>query len=276
MGERRRWSEMDKSAIPLAKLRKAFETYNQTPGKPPSTYRWYSDKLSLFERYLGDGCQLADLTVESAREFIAHLQGRTVRHEHNPFVTNKEGPLSSSYIQGFARALRAFSTWLHAEGYTDTNVLKPLKPPRIQRKVVQVLTEEEIGRVLARFDQDDPFGFRNYAIVWTMRDCGLRAAELCNLRTEDAHIEEGYLKVLGKGNKERLVPVGGRTQTIVDAIPVEVAKRQRLAQVAASVSAEDGNVLIFQSKIDNLGRGSKDVPCHGQGPQRQQRDDRRL
>lgn len=215
MGKRRKWSEMDKSTIPLAKLRKSFEVYNQTTGKSPNTYRWYSDKLSLFERFSGDGCQLSDLTVESVREFIAHLQGRRVRHEHNRFVTNKEGPLSSSYIQGFARALRAFSTWLHTEGYTDTNVLKPLKPPRIQRKVVQVLTEEEISSVLAHFNQDDPFGFRNYAVVWTMLDCGLRASELCGLRTEDAHIEEGYLKVLGKGNKERLVPVGGRTQTIL-------------------------------------------------------------
>jgi site-specific recombinase XerD len=215
MGKRRRWSEMDKSAVPLAKLRNAFEVYNQTTGKSPSTYRWYSDKLALFERFLGDGCQLSDLTVESAREFIVHLQGRRVRHEHNPFVTNKEGSLSSSYIQGFARSLRAFSTWLHLEGYTNTNVLKPLKPPRIQRKVVQVLTEEEIGRILAHFDQDDPFGARNYAIVWTMLDCGLRASELCGLRIEDAHIEEGYLKVLGKGNKERLVPIGGRTQTIL-------------------------------------------------------------
>ncbi len=81
---------MDKSAILLAKLRKAFEVYNQTTGKSPSTYRWYSDKLSLFERFLGGGCQLSDLTVESAREFIAHLQTRRVRHEHNPLVTNKE------------------------------------------------------------------------------------------------------------------------------------------------------------------------------------------
>ncbi len=153
--------------------------------------------------------------MESAREFIVHLQGRRVRHEHNPFVTNKEGTLSSSYIQGFARASRAFSTWLHVEGYTNTNVLKPLKPPRIQRKVVQVLTEEESGRILAHLNQDDPFGARNYAIVWTMLDCGLRASELCGLRTEDARIDKRYLKVLGKGNKERLVPIGGRTQTIL-------------------------------------------------------------
>jgi site-specific recombinase XerD len=170
---------MDKTAIPLAQLRRAFEVYNQTAGKSPNTFRWYSDKLVLFERFVGEECRLSDFGLDSAREFIAYLQNRRVRHERNPFVTNKQGPLSSSYIQGFARALRAFSSWLHAEGYTDTNLLAPLRPPRIQRKVIQVLSGEEVGRILGRFNQDDPFGARNYAIVWTMLDCSLRASELC-------------------------------------------------------------------------------------------------
>lgn len=215
MGRRRKWHEMDKTAIPLAQLRRAFEVYNQTTGKSPSTFRWYSDKLVLFERFLGEGCQLSDFGLDSAREFIAHLQDRRIRHERNPFVRNKQGPLSTSYIQGFARALRAFSTWLHAEGYTDYNVLKSLKPPRIQRKVIEVLNENEIALILSHFDQDDAFGARNYAIIWTMLDCGLRASELCGLCVDDAHIDQGYLKVSGKGNKERLVPIGGRTQTIL-------------------------------------------------------------
>src|SRR3990172_6510549 len=167
MGRRQRWSAMDKKEIPLAQLRRTFEVYNQTSGKSPHTCQWYSEKLSLFERFIGDGGTLADLALETVREFIADLQGRRVRHENNPFVKHKTGALSSSYIQGFARALRAFSTWLHAEGYTDTNVLKPLKPPRIQRKAVEVLSGEEISRVLSHFNQDDPFGVRNYAIIWT-------------------------------------------------------------------------------------------------------------
>jgi hypothetical protein len=61
------------------------------------------------------------------RAFIADLQTRQVR---NGYVKNKTGSLSSAYISCFARGLRAFSTWLFDEGYTETNVLKPLKPPR--------------------------------------------------------------------------------------------------------------------------------------------------
>ena len=207
MVKRTRWTDMDKSDTPFNKLRAAYVVFNKTTGKSPHTIRWYEERLELFERFVGPDATLADVTIPSVRDFIAHLQERTTRHPNNPLVVNKDGGLSSSYIQGFARALRAFSTWLYEDGYTDANILKPLKPPRIQQKVVEILTDDEIKRLLATFDQDEPFGARNFAIVWTFLDCGLRASELCNLTTEDAHLAQGYLKVLGKGNKERLVPL---------------------------------------------------------------------
>ena len=135
MGKRQRRNALDKASVKLSQLRKTFAVYNQTTGKSPNTIHWYNQKLELFERFLGDDPCLADFCIESARAFIADLQSRRVRHERNPYLKDKAGPLSSSYIQGFARALRASSTWLHEEGYTATNILRPLKPPRIQRPV---------------------------------------------------------------------------------------------------------------------------------------------
>ncbi len=212
MVNRTHWTDMDKRDTPFVKLRDAYRVYNQTTGKSPHTIRFYEERLGLFERFVGTEPTLADLTIPKVRAFIADLQERTTRHTNNPFIVNKEGTLSSSYVQGFARALRAFSTWLYEDGYTDTNVLKNLKPPRVQQKVVEVLTDDEVNRLVAVFDQDDPFGARDFAIVWTLLDCGLRASELCGLTLENAHLTEGYLKVLGKGNKERLVPIGRRCQ----------------------------------------------------------------
>jgi site-specific recombinase XerD len=203
---------MDKNETPFDKLRAGYQVFNKTTGKSPHTVRWYDERLELFQRFVGPTANLTDVAVPTARAFIAHLQERTTKNPNNPFVLNKATPLSSSYIQGFARALRAFSTWLHEDGYTDTNTLKPLKPPRIQQKVVEVLTDDEVKRLLATFDQEDPFGGRNFAIIWTLLDCGLRASELCSLKMDDAHLAQGYLKVLGKGNKERLVPIGHRCQ----------------------------------------------------------------
>lgn len=212
MATRTRWSDMDKRHIPFAALREAYSVYNRTTGKSPATVRWYDDKLALFERFVGTDAMLADLNVSSVRDYVGDLQGRDVIHENNVHGARREGSLSSSYIQGFVRALRAFASWLHHDGYTESNVLKVLKPPKVQQKVTEVLTDEEATKLLAVFDQDDPFGARNYAIVLTFLDCGLRASELCFLRTEDAHLDQGYLKVLGKGNKERLVPIGQHCQ----------------------------------------------------------------
>lgn len=207
MPKRTRWSAMKKDTISIRKLREQFTVFNKTAGKSVRTVEWYEQKLDLFERYLGADACLADVTVPNVRGFIAELQDRTEKNINNPY-TRTLGPLSSSYINGFVRGLRAFSTWLNEDGYTDTNVLKPLKPPKITQKVKEVLSDDEVKRLVAAFDRDEPFGARGFAMIWTILDCGLRAFELCGLRTEDAHLEQGYLKVLGKGNKERIVPIG--------------------------------------------------------------------
>lgn len=212
MAKKTRWSAMKKDKTSFSKLREQFAVYNKTTGKSPSTVWWYEQKLSLFERWVGPDACLADVAIPNVRSYIAALQDRTTRWDNNPNIKNKEGSLSSSYVQSFARALRAFSTWLNEDGFTDTNVLKALKPPKIQQKVTEPLTDDEVKRLVAVFDKDEPFGARGHAMIWTLLDCGLRAAELCDLKTAGAHLDAGYLKVLGKGNKERLVPIGQSCQ----------------------------------------------------------------
>ncbi len=206
---------MDKSNIPFAKLRAGFVVYNQTTGKSKATIGWYDWRLGLFERWLGPDAKLADVTIPTVRQYVADLQGRTMRCVDNPFINKgkgKPGTLSSAYIHSFVRALRAFASWLREDGYTEENRLRNLKPPKLQRKVVEPLSDEEVARLVSVFELSDGFGARDFAIVWTLLDCGLRASELCNLTVENAHLEQGYLKVLGKGNKERLVPIGQRCQ----------------------------------------------------------------
>lgn len=212
MSKRTRWTPMDKSTTPFPTLRDAFRVYNQTTGKSPHTIRWYEFRLELFERWLGDGATLADVTVANARAYIADLQGRTERHSNNPYIKQRAGGLSTAYISGFARALRAFSSWLYEDGYSDSNVLSVLRPPKIHQKAIEVLSDDEVRRLLSVIDQKSPIGIRNHAMIFTLLDCGLRASELCTLELEGAHLDQGYLRILGKGAKERLVPIGRRCQ----------------------------------------------------------------
>ena len=212
MSAKRRWTAMRKDDLPLEQLIDSYQLYNRAVGKSASTVAWYGVRLGLFRRFLGDEATLEGLTVDSARAYIVHLQDRTDRHAGSPFVITATGKLSTAYIHGCVRAIRAFASWLHAENYTETNRLKAVKPPKVQHKVIPVLNDGEVQKLLGRFDQEDPFGARNYAMVFTLLDCGLRASELAGLSVKDAYLKDGYLKVLGKGNKERLVPLGAAAQ----------------------------------------------------------------
>ncbi len=208
----RRRTEMQKESLPLTQLVQSYDLFNRATGKSPTTVAWYNDRLGTFLRYLGQDSRLADLTVDAARGYIVFLQNRNDRFAANPYIIHKEGKLSSAYINGCVRSLRAFANWLFAEGYTDGNRLQPVKPPKVQKKVMQVLSDEEVQELLGCFDRRDMFGIRNHAMVYTLLDTGLRASELANLKLPDLHLKERFVKVLGKGNKERLVPFGTGAQ----------------------------------------------------------------
>jgi site-specific recombinase XerD len=180
----------------------------------PQTYTWFTRRLTVFRRWLEDEepTTLKDFTRENVKAFIAHLQDKASRFEDHPLRPTEKGGLSSHTIAGDARALKCFANWLGQERYTDGNVLDDFKVPKTAKTSQNILTEEEIDKLFSAIDINPALGSRDHAILWTFLDCGLRCSELINLRLNDAHIEEGYLKVFGKGRKERLVPIGVAAQ----------------------------------------------------------------
>ena len=213
----RRWQELEKDNIPLEKLARHFEAYNRSEGKSPATVEWYSRVLSYFDNYLNEHnmpSTLGDLNILVVREFVLYLQTRTKWNGH-PYVPTPKGNLAAISVQTYVRSLRAFFSWLHREGYTEENILADLRPPKAPQKLVKVLTDEEIREILACLDPDTATGCRDTAIVITFLDTGLRLSELTGLKIYDAHIDQGYLKVMGKGSKERIVPIGGLAQKVL-------------------------------------------------------------
>lgn len=208
------WESVKKNSGDLAALGKYYEVYNRTDGKSPKTVSWYNQALRLFYRYLvetGKPIDVADLGEPEVRQYILYLQGRR-RYQWNPHVKGDQGHMSPISIQTHVRALRAFFSWLAREGYTDTNRLAKLRPPKAPVKVVDVLKPEEITRVLKSIDSSFPNCARNYAILVLFLDSGLRCGELRSFTVDDISMEGGYIKVMGKGGKERIVPFGASAQ----------------------------------------------------------------
>jgi len=209
----RRWEEMEKDSVELEDLIRHYELYNRTEGKSPETIKWYNVVLDLFHRYLVEShksTRLGDLGELEVREFILSLQERG-RWERNGHV-RRRGKMKSISVQTYVRALRAFFNWLYKEGYTGENRLAKLRPPKAMSKVVEILSQPEITKILGSLDQNTAPGARNYAIMMLFLDTGLRCSELAEVEKENVNIEGGYLKVLGKGSKERIVPFGASAQ----------------------------------------------------------------
>ncbi len=104
--------------------------------------------------------------------------------------------------------IKSFFGFLMLEDLINENPSTLLESPRIGRKLPDVLTLAEIDAILSVIDLSKPDGQRNKAMLETLYSCGLRVSELVNLKLSQLHFTEGFIRVLGKGNKERLVPVG--------------------------------------------------------------------
>lgn len=103
--------------------------------------------------------------------------------------------------------LKGFFNYLVFEDYRTDNPVDLIEPPKIGRKLPDTLSIEEINNLIAAIDLSNPQGERNRAILETLYGCGLRVSELINLKLSDLYFEEDFIKVTGKGDKQRFVPI---------------------------------------------------------------------
>lgn len=104
--------------------------------------------------------------------------------------------------------IKHFFKFLVLENYIQINPAELLETPRIKRKLPVFLSVEEIDLMLSHIDRSTPEGERNLAMLETMYSCGLRVSELINLKLSDLHLNDGFISVIGKGDKQRLIPIG--------------------------------------------------------------------
>ena len=118
--------------------------------------------------------------------------------------------------------LRGFFDFLIFDNYRTTNPLELIESPKIGRKLPDTLSIKNIDTIVASIDLSKPQGERNRAIIETLYSCGLRVSELTNLKISDLFFKEGFIKVTGKGNKQRFVPIGNKTQKFINIYKDEV------------------------------------------------------
>lgn len=255
-----RWDSMRKDNIPLEKLVLQYQAFNRSEGKTPSTVRWYNSCLSQFVDYIRTQNiepVLGSVDTGVVREYILYLQQRSSYNDH-PFIPQQGKVLSPVSIQTYVRTIKTFFNWLYKEGYTQENRLERLKQPKAPKKLINPLSDVEVAAILSSIDAQTSWGARNLAVTLLFLDTGLRLMELVTLPMADLHLEDGYLKVMGKGQKERIVPFGSSAQKalmkyIFHFRPEPLAQDQVFLNLEGGPMTETGLKLMFRRMAQSAG-----------------------
>ena len=159
-------------------------------GLSPNTVASYCSDLALFFEESG----LEASAVQPA-DIVDYLSARSET-------------LSKRSQARLLSAFRSFFDWMILEGEIKENPCDRVDAPKIGRYLPEVLSVEEVDRIIASVDTSTPGGLRDRAILEVLYGCGLRVSEAVNLKISQIHRKEGFLRIVGKGDKERLVPLG--------------------------------------------------------------------
>lgn len=161
---------------------------------------------------------IAFLEVNSISENPIQLDKGTVQ-QFIYEIAKKVNPRSQARILS---GLKSFFNYLIFEEYRNDNPMDLIESPKIGRKLPDTLSEKEIDRLIAAIDLSTPEGERNRAMLETLYGCGLRVSELIGLRLSDLFFEEDFIKVTGKGDKQRFVPISAINKKYIDTYRNEI------------------------------------------------------
>ncbi len=176
-----------------------------------STYLRLERSLSqnTIDAYCSDIIKLERFLESSSNESGVNNFERATSDTLNLFITSLFGRNLSKRSQArLISSLRAFYKFLEMEGVVEESVAEMLDSPKVKPYLPIVLSVEEIENILSGIDLSVAGGHRNRAIIEMLYSCGMRVSELVNLRISDLFFNEGFIRVMGKGSKQRLIPVG--------------------------------------------------------------------
>lgn len=187
-----------KPSVELSEAIAEFKLMAKVEGRSESTIDLYEYVFDRFTDKVGEGTPIGDITTKECRKFLSELMD--------------EG-LKNTTVSIHHRVLNAFFNWLHEESFIKKSPFYPIDAPKTPNKFPRYLDEEEVKALLkAEKNRDRSWaGYRNYVMLLTFLDTGIRLSEFVNAEMDDVDLEERSLKVHGKGAKDRKVFYGKKT-----------------------------------------------------------------
>ncbi len=177
-----------------------------------------------------------DITQETIRDFIDFI--------------NEKGMSASSQARALS-GIKSFFKYLIIDGIIDKNPSIHIETPKIGRKLPVVLELDEIENLINAVDLSTETGYRNRAILEVLYGCGLRVSELINLKLSNIYFDEEFIKVEGKGNKERLIPLGSKAK---EAIIQYIENSRDVLKLNKKINNKDTDILFLNRRGKKITR----------------------
>lgn len=174
-----------------------------------ANYTFDIEKLQAYLDEFHHSISPEKIDADTIQEFIYHISKEVNTRSQSRIISG----------------LKSFFQYLIFEDYRTTNPTDLIETPKIGRKLPETLAIEEIDALIAAIDLSSPEGERNRTILETLYACGLRVSELVTLKISDLFFEEGFIKISGKGNKQRFVPIGNSTQKYIQLYVNEIRNK---------------------------------------------------
>lgn len=172
----------------------------------PNTVDAYLSDVNKLVDFLGGDEKALGATLEDLRLFLASLADVGINARSQSRIIS---------------SLRSFYAFLKLDGFIESDPAELLRSPKIGMRLPDVLTLQEIDDIINAIDLSKREGQRNRAILEVLYSCGLRVSEVCGLRLSDLYLDEGFIRVTGKGDKQRLVPISDRAVAELEAYFVD-------------------------------------------------------
>ena len=219
----------------------------------------WQEALNDFSLYLKIERGMSKHTVQNytldVQKLIAYLESREMTlgplqitsTQIQEFIYELAKEINPRTQSRLISGLRSFFDYLIFENYLNSNPLERIEAPKIGRKLPDTLSVNEIDLIVSVIDLSESNGERNRAIIETLYSCGLRVSELTNLKISDLFFEEGFIKVTGKGDKQRFIPISPLTQKYINLYKDQV-------RVAMKIEAAFNDTLFLNRRGKQLTR----------------------
>lgn len=212
----------------------------------------YQDYLNMLRVERNVSPKTIDAYRRDLRQYLQHIYNIKIKNLSDVKSThireyvrilNKRGMAPTS-ISRIISSIRGYHKFLSGEKIVEENPALTINNPKIPKKLPHVLSEKEISSIIDSIDENSQFYRRDTAMIEMLYSCGIRVSELCSLEISDLFLDDELIRVIGKGSKERLLPIGGKAKTFLNEYLIHSRNRlNRKTESSFVFLSRNGKVL---------------------------------